>query len=107
MRENDQTCYRPCPVERGMRIIGNKWTGSILWHLKDQPMRFNEIARQLAGASKKVLAERLKAMEENKLITRDVISSKPVAVQYKIAARGLNALTILEELKNWTLENDL
>ena len=88
-----------------MRIIGNKWTGSILWHLKDQPMRFNEIARQLAGASKKVL--RLKAMEENKLITRDVISSKPVAVQYKIAARGLNALTILEELKNWTLENDL
>jgi len=49
----------------------------------------------------------LKAMEENKLITRDVISSKPVAVQYKIAARGLNALTILEELKNWTLENDL
>ncbi|HAD31801.1 MULTISPECIES: helix-turn-helix domain-containing protein [unclassified Methylophaga] len=90
-----------------MRIIGNKWTGSILWHLKDQPMRFNEIARQLAGASKKVLAERLKAMEENKLITRDVISSKPVAVQYKIAARGLNALTILEELKNWTLENDL
>ncbi|WP_300494560.1 helix-turn-helix domain-containing protein [uncultured Methylophaga sp.] len=90
-----------------MRIIGNKWTGSILWHLKDQPMRFNEIARQLAGASKKVLAERLKAMEENKLITRDVISSKPVAVQYKIAARGLNALNILEELKNWTLENDL
>ncbi|HBX61320.1 MULTISPECIES: winged helix-turn-helix transcriptional regulator [unclassified Methylophaga] len=90
-----------------MRIIGNKWTGSILWHLKDQPMRFNEIARQLAGASKKVLAERLKAMEENKLITRDVISNKPVAVQYKIAARGLNALTILEELKNWTLENDL
>lgn len=90
-----------------MRIIGNKWTGSILWHLKDQPMRFNEIARQLAGASKKVLAERLKAMEENKLITRDVISSKPVAVQYKIAARGLSALTILEELKKWTLENDL
>lgn len=90
-----------------MRIIGNKWTGSILWHLKDDPMRFNEIARQLAGASKKVLAERLKAMEDNKLITRKVISSKPVAVQYSIVARGLSALTILEELKNWTLENDL
>ena len=90
-----------------MRIIGNKWTGSILWHLKDQPMRFNEIARQLAGASKKVLAERLKAMEENKLITREVIASKPVAVQYTIAARGLSALTILEVLKNWTLENEL
>ncbi len=107
MKEDCQTCYKPCPVERGMRIIGNKWTGSILWHLKDHPMRFNEIARQLGGASKKVLAERLKAMENNKLIKREVISVKPVAVQYDIAQRGLSALTILEELKNWTLENDL
>mgnify|MGYP003717380063 CR=1 FL=1 len=107
MRENDQTCYKPCPVERGMRIIGNKWTGSILWHLKDHPMRFNEIARQLAGASKKVLAERLKAMEENKLISQEVIARKPLAVHYTFVARGLSALTILEELKNWTLENGL
>lgn len=90
-----------------MRIIGNKWTGSILWHLKDEPMRFNEIARQLSGASKKVLAERLKAMEENKLITRKIISSKPVAVQYTIADRGLSALSILEVLKTWTIENNL
>jgi DNA-binding HxlR family transcriptional regulator len=46
-------------------------------------------------------------MEENKLITREVISIKPVAVRYDIAPRGLSALTILEELKDWTLENDL
>ena len=90
-----------------MRVIGNKWTGSILWHLKDQPMRFNEIARQLAGASKKVLAERLKAMEDNKLITRQVISSKPIAVRYEIDERGLSALSILEELKVWTIEHNL
>lgn len=107
MKENQQACYKPCPVERGMRVIGNKWTGSILWHLKDQPMRFNEIARQLAGASKKVLAERLKAMEDNKLITRQVISSKPIAVRYEIDERGLSALSILEELKVWTIEHNL
>lgn len=46
-------------------------------------------------------------MEENKLITREVISIKPVAVRYDIAPRGLSALTILEELKDWTLKNDL
>jgi len=90
-----------------MRIIGRKWTGSILWHLKDRPMRFNEIARQLAGASKKVIAERLKSMEENKLITRKIISTKPIAVSYEIAKRGASALSILEELKEWTLENNL
>ena len=103
----DNECYKPCPVERGMRIIGHKWTGSILWHLKDHPMRFNEIARQLAGASKKVIAERLKAMEINKLITRKVISTKPIAISYEIAEKGLSALSILEELREWTIENDL
>lgn len=103
----NKECYEPCPVERGMRIIGHKWTGSILWHLKDQPMRFNEISRQLAGASKKVIAERLKAMEANKLIIRTVISTKPIAVSYAIDKKGINALSILEELKKWTIENDL
>ena len=102
----NKECYEPCP-ERGMRIIGHKWTGSILWHLKDQPMRFNEISRQLAGASKKVIAERLKAMELNNLITRNVISTKPIAVSYEIAERGTSALSILEELKQWTIDNNL
>jgi DNA-binding HxlR family transcriptional regulator len=70
-------------------------------------MRFNEIARQLAGASKKVIAERLKAMELNKLITRKVISTKPIAISYEIAEKGVSALSILEELREWTIENDL
>ena len=47
------TCTEPCPIEKGMRIIGGKWKGSILWHLKDGPVRFNELTRQLGGASKK------------------------------------------------------
>ena len=47
-----------------MRLIGGKWKGSILWHLKDGPVRFNELARTLGGASKKIINERLKEMEE-------------------------------------------
>lgn len=33
-----EACVEPCAIERGMRIIGGKWTGSILWHLKDGPV---------------------------------------------------------------------
>ena len=35
-----EPCLEPCPIERGMRLIGGKWKGSILWHLKDEPVRF-------------------------------------------------------------------
>ena len=44
-------CTEPCAIERGMRILGGKWTGSILWHLKDEPVRFNDLARMVGGAS--------------------------------------------------------
>ena len=57
------TCLEPCAIERGMRIIGGKWTGSILWHLKDEPVRINDLARMVGGASKKMIAERLRQLE--------------------------------------------
>ena len=30
-------CMEPCAIERGMRIIGGKWTGSLIYHPKDGP----------------------------------------------------------------------
>lgn len=100
-------CEAPCPIERGMRVIGGKWTGSILWHLKDEPVRFNDLARQLSGASKKVLSQRLKEMETNKLITREVVSTQPIAVSYQLTEFGKTALHFLDEFKNWVIENDM
>lgn len=100
-------CREPCPIERGMRVIGGKWTGSILWHLKDGPVRFNDLARQLSGASKKMLSQRLKEMETKGLVKRLVVSTQPVAIAYEITEFGLTALGILEDLKNWVLDNEL
>lgn len=101
------TCDEPCPIERGMRIIGGKWKGSILWHLQDGPLRFNELARLLSGASRKMVNARLKEMEGMGLLTRHVLSDRPVAVQYEITAFGKSALTVLDRLKNWAEENEI
>lgn len=95
------TCTDPCPVERGMRILGGKWTGSILWHLRDGPVRFNALARQLDGASKKMITGRLRELEQANLVRREVISSKPIAVTYEVTDFGRSALGILRSLKDW------
>lgn len=102
-----KTCERPCPIERGMRIIGGKWKGSILWHLKDEPVRFNELARQLGGASRKMINERLKEMEGIGLVKREVLSDRPIAVQYEITELGRSTLEILDRLRIWTEEHGL
>jgi len=96
-----EPCTEPCPIERGMRLLGGKWKGSILWHLKDGPVRFNDLARQLGGASKKMVSQRLREMEAMHMVERRVISTRPIAVTYTITDFGRSALGILEQLKDW------
>lgn len=92
----------PCPIERGMRVIGGKWTGSILWHLQDEPVRFNDLSRMIGGASKKMLTERLKYLVEQGLVSREVVHSSPVSVQYALTDFGRTALAVLDELRRWS-----
>lgn len=100
-------CLEPCPIERGMRVLGGKWKGSILWHLKDGPVRFNDLARQLGGASKKMVTQRLREMEAAGLVNREVVSDRPIAVTYQLTDFGTTALGFLEELKNWAETNNI
>ncbi len=95
-------CTQPCAIERGMRILGGKWTGSILWHLKDEPVRFNDLARMIGGASKKMITERLRQLEDQGLVERRVLGTSPVAVEYRITPFGTTALACLDELRRWS-----
>lgn len=97
-----EACAEPCAIERGMRIIGGKWTGSILWHIKNGPVRFNDLARMIGGASKKMIVERLRQLEAQGLVRREVVDSAPVSVQYEITDFGRTALTFLDELRKWS-----
>ena len=101
-RHVHDACAEPCAIEKGMRIIGGKWTGSILWHLKDGPVRFNDLARMVGGASKKMITERLRQLETQGLVRREVMDTAPVSVHYEITEFGRSALGFLDELRKWS-----
>ena len=101
-RQAQNVCVEPCAIERGMRIIGGKWTGSILWHVKDGPVRFNDLARMVGGASKKMITERLRQLEQQGLVRREVRETSPVSVEYSITPLGATALGFLDELRKWS-----
>ncbi len=87
--------------------MGGKWKGSILWHLKDGPVRFNDLVRKLSDASKKMISQRLQEMEEMGLVKRKVLRTKPVAVTYEITPFGRSALGVLAELRSWAEEHSI
>lgn len=107
MQNSPEKIEGPCPVERGMRLIGGKWTASILWHLKDGPLRYNELARQLTGASRKIISQRLTEMEARGLLSRKVISTKPFAVSYELRDFGLSAVKVLERVDAWAASQNV
>ncbi len=94
-------CAEPCSIEKGMRILGGKWTGSILWHLKDEPVRFNDLARMVGGASKKMISDRLRHLEGHGLVERTVLDTMPVGVAYHITPLGKTAVGFLDDLREW------
>lgn len=100
-------CTEPCSIEKGMRLIGGKWTGSLIYHLKDEPVRFNDLARMLGGASKKMIDQRLKELESNGMVIRKVINDRPVAVTYELTNFGRSALKILNDLRVWSEANKI
>lgn len=100
-------CLEPCAIEKGMRLIGGKWKGSIIYHLKDEPVRFNDLSRMLGGATKKMVDQRLKELEQEGMVIRKVISDRPVAVTYELTEFGRSALGILEQLRNWSETNNI
>ncbi|KAF7772483.1 hypothetical protein PMAN_b0036 [Pseudoalteromonas marina] len=97
----------PCAIEKGMRLIGGKWKGSIIYHLKDEPVRFNDLARMLGGATKKMVDQRLKELEEEGMVIRRVISDRPIAVTYELTDFGKSALSILDDLRKWSEANGI
>ncbi|MBY7860448.1 helix-turn-helix transcriptional regulator [Vibrio fluvialis] len=100
-------CTEPCAIEKGMRILGSKWKGSIIYHLKDGSVRFNDLSRMLGGASKKMVDQRLKELESENMVIRRVLNDKPLAVSYELTEFGKSALTILDELRKWSESNNV
>ncbi|SVC42821.1 uncharacterized protein METZ01_LOCUS295675 [marine metagenome] len=60
------------------------------------------MCRMLGGASRKMVDQRLKELESNGMVIRNVIDSRPIAVAYSLTEFGRSALDILEQLRVWS-----
>lgn len=61
----------------------------------------------VGSTSKKIIDQRLKEMEKEGLITRKFITFRPIAVEYEATQFCRSALGILDQLQNWSQENEL
>jgi len=86
--------------------IADKWTIMILTVICPQPARFNVIKRRLGRITHKALADALKRLERNGLVTRTVLPTTPIGVEYAITPLGLSLRQPFEALCEWALAHD-
>src|SRR5713226_4249395 len=72
------------------RVVFSKWSLDILVLLYSlRTLGFEAIRKNLRGISSRVLSEKLKTLEENGLIRREVQDTRPVRVLYRLTEVGL------------------
>lgn len=71
-----------------VELIGRRWTGAIIRILQHGPARFSAIATAIPEMSDRMLAERLRELEQEGIVTRLVIPETPVRVEYELTAKG-------------------
>jgi DNA-binding HxlR family transcriptional regulator len=80
---------KSCPIDNSIKMIGKKFALHILRNmilLKQK--RFSQFLGSIEGISTKTLSIRLHEMEKEGLITRKVISTKPVQIEYSLTNKG-------------------
>lgn len=106
-----------CPSRQLLDRISDKWVVLILCALGDdttdrtagsdetpagpRTMRYSELSRLLAGVSQKMLTQTLRSLERDGLLTRTVIPTVPVTVNYQLTDLGLSLHAMTRGVRNW------
>jgi DNA-binding HxlR family transcriptional regulator len=98
---------RPCVLNSGcpsrivLALIGDKWTALIIRSLAGRTLRYNELQREVAGISQKMLTQTLRALEEDGVIARKVYPVIPPMVEYSLTPLGRTLVKPLRAICEW------
>jgi DNA-binding HxlR family transcriptional regulator len=92
---DDEECRRATAI---VERIGRRWNSGILLALARGATRFTEILARVEGLSDRMLAARLKELEQIGLVVRIVEPTTPVSVRYRLTPRGRELLAALQPL---------
>jgi DNA-binding HxlR family transcriptional regulator len=90
-----------CPVAAAVDVIGGKWKPTILFNLKDGPVRFNELRRRMPHITQRMLTLQLRALEDDGIVSRTARECVPPHVEYAFTKRGRTLGPIFDALEDW------
>ncbi|MFE6865396.1 winged helix-turn-helix transcriptional regulator [Kitasatospora sp. NPDC057692] len=94
-----------CPVQRVPVLGSRKWAWKIVRCLEGGPRRFSELRVPLVGITAKVLAESLRSMEKDGVVSRTEYAENPPRVEYALTPLGRTLLGPMDAVCDWSRAN--
>lgn len=91
-----------CAFEVALDIIGGKWKGLILWHLQSGTHRYSELRKKIPNITQKMLTQKLRELERQRVIDRKIYPEIPPKVEYSLTEFGLELEPILKDMYRWS-----
>ncbi len=100
---NTNICkMRITAIKDTMDVLSGKWKFHILGTLLEGgKMRFMDLLREVDGIAAKMLSKELQDMEMNQLVSRTVLHTKPITVEYEVTQYGSTLKPIIDEIAKW------
>ena len=91
-----------CPAfTEAIEIIGRRWTGAVIRSMLSGATRYSEMLSAVPGLSDRLLSERLKELEAEGIVEREVLDEQPVGVEYRLTPKGEALEPAVTALKQW------
>ncbi len=89
------------PLDRALRVVGDRWSLLVVAALLDGPRRFGDLEAAVPGIATNVLTQWLKRLEADRLVVAVPYSRRPVRYAYELTERGAGLADPLDRLANW------
>lgn len=85
-----------------IKLLDGRWKLLILFHLFDgKVQRYSDFEKLIPEISQKMLAQQLRQLEADGIVTRKVYPEVPPKVEYRLTAWGQALCPALDALLSW------
>jgi DNA-binding HxlR family transcriptional regulator len=89
-------------IKDTMILLSGKWKIQIVgWLLLYGEVRFMVMLRGIDGIAAKMLSKELQELEQNEIVARTVMPTKPITVEYKLTEHGKTLRGVIEAISGW------
>lgn len=107
MIKNSEDCRSNCPINFVLETFGDKWTLLIVRDLMFKGKRsYTEFLQSDERIATNILADRLKKLEDNGVIEKNISSDNRSKLVYSLTSKGKDLLPVMLEITAWSAKHD-